>query len=343
MARKILTSTSYPAGSNFHYYHLPKGMLKVTVMEIPLAGGRKNYDISATEVMIPDPQQRYFFRYHANAFSNDKIDIQFSKEGFLKRIDTTMEDKTGAVVDAIVDTVAEVAKAVTGLRSVGEPVKLFEEIIDPFDEATMSRINGMLAQVGNGFTLGLEPLVATQASGESSSLESGPETPTGANLFGVYCRPVEPYQFIVRSGNVEQRQLVMLPHHEVVHFVEIPYARFVTNKFTMEFNDTGYPISIHVEKPSQALAIIEMPLRVIKAILDIPAQIFQFRINYNNQRLQSVKSEQALQQALQQREAQNRQLQQQASQAEAAETVARAKIEELEGTVRTYQERLASN
>lgn len=341
MARKILTSTASPANSNFHYYHLPKGMIKVSVTRTQQPGGRLVHNIVAAETVIPDPAHRYFFTYHANAFSDDRIDIQFSKDGFLKRIDTTMEDKTGAIVEAVVDAVAEVAKGAVGLRSLeGKEEQLFEETIDPFDEAAMRRLNDVMQAIGAGFEVALKPLHQAE---ETAAASEAVDPEIANRRFGVFCRPLEPYEFIVKLGDQERRQLLMLPHHQTVHFVEIPYANFVTNKFTMEFNEKGYPLSIHVEKPSQALAIIELPLRVLKAILEIPAQLFQFRINYNNQRVQTLQSEQTLQAAIQQKEANEQRLREELEQTKRAESEARNKLDEVEAEKRTLQARMANN
>lgn len=319
MARKILTSSLSAAGSNFHYYQLPKGMLKVSVIQNAQGQSR----IEAQELIIPDPAHRHYFQYHANAFSDDRIDIKFTPQGFLKRIDTTMEDKTAAVVEAVVDTVAEVVKGAVGLKSVGQDQTIFEETIDPFDETTMARINGVMKDLGVNFELSIQSLGGLET-------EEVFEKEVGENKFGIFCRSIEPYEFIVRLGKQERRQLVMLPHHKITHFVEIPYARFVANKFTMEFNDTGYPMSIHVEKPSQALAAIEMPLRIIKAILDIPAQIFKFRIDYNSQQLGSLQSEESLKAAIRQREENEKRLLEEAAKSRETQNQQARSIEELE-------------
>ncbi|GEM_PF-2386745 len=340
MARKILTSSMTPAGSNFHYYQIPKGMLKVTIKETPASSGQ--FEVKAEKHIIPDPDNRQFLQYHANAFSDDKIDIQFTTEGFLKRIDTTMEDKTGAVVEAVVDTVAQVVKGAVGLRSLdGQERIWFEETIDPFNEATMERVNAITQKIGPGFELSVKSLATQPSSREAEPPAAGEEL--AASRFGIFCRPIEPYEFIIKSGTLEQRQLVMLPHHEVMHFVEIPYARFVSNKFTMEFNDTAYPTSIHVEKPSQAQALIEIPLRIIKAIMEIPASIFRFRIDYNTQKLGSLQSEESFKAALRQREENEARLREEAANARNAATQAQAELKDAQSEIRTLQTNFANS
>ena len=281
MSRRILTSSRSPQEGNLHYYHLPKGMLLVKVSRS--SQGAHNIDATATH--MPDPDRRYFFQYHVNPYTHDVIDIEFTKEGYLKKIDTAIEDKTVDIITKVAELAEEAAKT-TALRDVGGMV-VYEATIDPFDPEAMARVNRDFESLNIGYTLDITPMRRNEDTVAIFEAEA-------AESLGVYCRPMEPFEIIVRKGQAERRKIVKLPHPDIIHFIQIPSARFVNNKFLMEFDEAGYPFHIHVEKPSPALAVMEIPIRIAKAILEIPAKIFQFRINLNNEKTKVLQSEEKL-------------------------------------------------
>ena len=77
----------------------------------------------------------------------------------------------------------------------------------------------------------------------------------------------------------------------MLEFIEIPTASFVKTEFEITFSNEGYPTYIHINKPSSALALIQVPLSIIRSIVEIPAPLFQFRINMNNMKSQAIKSD----------------------------------------------------
>ncbi len=297
MARNILTSTRTVGDGNLPYYHLPKGMLKLTVNQV---GG--SYEVSSDIVVIPDPDHRYFLRYNGNAFTYDKIDITFTKEGFLKEITTTIKDETGEVIKALGDLGAEAAKAAAGLvstRSATQPVLVYEHTFDPFDAASLGQVNEELAMIKTGITLSIRPLGKNEETGNAAD---------NRNRFGVYCRPVAPYEILYQGTNWMKRELKHFPHPEVINFVEIPTASFVESHFTMSFGFdddplyAGYPNKISVDNPSSALAIIKAPIEVLKALIRIPAEIFQLKIDIASQRTEAARQEQNLMHELKNKE-----------------------------------------
>lgn len=291
MPTKILTSTSFNQQGNLHYYHLPKGLLHIELYQ--LADG--NQIIDSKVITIPDSQHRYYLTYHANSFSSDKLDIEFSPKGFLKSIKTQIKDETTAFAQKLADSVSEGVGMVAGVGFRGvERRTLFSATFDPFDESALKRINYQLEKLG--YELEIEPL------GYVLSEKPKSEKAAKKKSFGVYCRPIETFELVLRSGEQERRDLITLPHPELIHFIEIPNARFVQNIFEMNFDDNGYPINIHIEKPSQAMALVSLPINILKAIFEIPSKIFSFRINYDNQKLNYRKEQLRLEEALDKQE-----------------------------------------
>lgn len=305
MPRAILSSSLSPEKGNLHFYYLPKGMLEISVSKVEREGNSL-LEVNAKERIIPDPDKRYYLQYHANPYSDDKLDIVFTPEGYLKKLDAAIEDKSIAILDKVVSIAEEAAKVVVGVRGLDERrIEMYKAVIDPFSAVHLRRVNDELAQLSTGLEISLESLSGRSDQGAEVSAESGISIVNESDnlhqdVLGIVGRPVEMFDFIARSGNAIQRQMVALPHPNLLHLIHIPSTRFVANKFLLECNDTGYPVHIHLEKPSQALAIMDVPLRVVRAIAEIPAKLFQFRINYNNEKAKAEASESAL---LKQREA----------------------------------------
>jgi hypothetical protein len=61
----------------------------------------------------------------------------------------------------------------------------------------------------------------------------------------------------------------------------ITRAAFVRKVTNLTF-DSGVLTEIHIEKPSEALAFMEIPLTIAKAILSVPAELIQLKINYSS-------------------------------------------------------------
>ena len=292
MPRKIITSTLSPESANFHCYHLPKGMLILSLFQHKTQG-LEPFEIELKASHIPDPEHRYYLNYHKNPYTNDKIEIEFSKDGYLKKISSTIEDKTAEIVEKIISLGEETAKVVTGLRGEAK-VLVYEICFDPFSETDLSRVNRDLEAMNTGFRLSIQTL---KNSGDIPDEKSNSETIGNVGEKrdeGIYCRPMETFEVLVSKGEVERRKLLRLPHPTLIHFIEIQSARFVSTSFNLAFDDQGYPLNIQVSKPSQALAVIEIPIKILQAIIGIPAKLFQLRVNINNEKAKAMKSEEEM-------------------------------------------------
>lgn len=246
-------------------------------------GGLDSYEIEVEESHMPDPDQRFFFHYHQNAYTDDKIQVEFSKEGYLKRLSTTVEDKTGEIIEKVLSAGEEVVKATTFFRGEGARV-VYEATIDPFDAASLERVHRDLGALKIDYRLEMVPLRKREDTPAAYDASAG-------SLLGVFCRPQEPFEVIVKKGDMERRKLVMLHHPDLIHFIELPAVRFVSTSFVLECNESGYPVKMELTKPSQALAAIDLPLKVLRALIALPSKLFQFRINYNNEKAQVAESD----------------------------------------------------
>jgi hypothetical protein len=354
MARKILTNTQQPGDGNLHYYHLPKGMLHLRVFRSgsDLAPDYR-VEVDPEIKLVADPAHRYFLKYHANPYTSDQMEFFFTPEGFLKSISTTVKDETGEVIQAVVDTVKEVASGVAGVKGRNVEVQIFEKFYDPFDLKAKEEIDGLLSSISHSVELkmvGAEPPKGN--------------APDGNDRFGFFCRPVAMYEVVVSKyaqaasrgqGQTQaiesvQSMLVSLPHPTVTHFIEIPMASWVNNEFYVEFNETGYPVNLRLNKPSSALAFVQIPLNVLRSILELPAMLFKVRLDMTNQKQSLVASETQLKETIRmQQEMEKRQttLIQQSGTANAALSnqfsELEAKLRQLENENNLLRKRMAAS
>ena len=106
-------------------YFLPKGVLRIK------CEGTK---VTVETTYIPDANYFYSLKYKANAGAADEITINLYKNGLLKSINVTAEDKWVEIAKKLVDIGKEVAKAtVLGIPSPGAMLKLtqLDVIVDP--------------------------------------------------------------------------------------------------------------------------------------------------------------------------------------------------------------------
>ncbi|MEM7655271.1 MAG: hypothetical protein AAF399_04015, partial [Bacteroidota bacterium] len=293
MARNILASVSGSANGNLYGYQLPKGLVPLTIIK---EKGIFRFEVGEV-VIVPDPDQQYFFKYQPSPFTSDELNIQFSSEGFLSSLKIAVDDQTGEFISKVVDLGSAIASVVSGpgggTRSVGQadegPQEIFSGTIDPFDKSQMEGLNQLLARHGNELEMEARVLGKRQISASDT---------LGESVSGVYCRPLASCELGLTQGKARTVQVLRMPNPEVLHFVEIPQAPWVKTEVDIQFNELGYPLSIHILKPSSAVAMIQVPLDIIQAIIELPTKLFQFRINLGNQRADAVEAQLANEQRM---------------------------------------------
>ena len=284
MARTFLASSSQADRGNLHAYYLPRGLVTLTIKK-QTADGLTRYLMETGEVEIaPDPAQLYFFRYEPGWFSHDDVTLEFQENGLLRSVGTVIEDQTGAFLEqaitlgtSLTRVLADPGLPAVGTRSAEGMVEtlLFEGKIDPLDPADLAGLQAALQQDQPGLRFEAKALTPAATSSSAAPRESA----------GIFCRPPAPCELALYLGDVLQGRLILtLPHKEVLHFVEIPQAPWVKTQFTILFGATGYPVKIHLDKPSSALEFIKFPVSLLKAILEIPASLFKFRVDLEGNR-----------------------------------------------------------
>lgn len=255
-------------------YFLPKGMLRIKY-------DGNNFHVETT--YIPDPNYFYTLKYKANACSADDIKISLTKNGLLKSIDVTAEDKIVEIAKKLIDIGKEVAKATVIPVPFALPeLKPLDVIVDPdifiygddYNKARRSNLENKLARYGIKLDLTRQDIAA------KTSVTQGPQCQKG-----VYYRPLVPYELTLTSekdGKIlfEQTELVFLPNGAPILALDVSRAAFVKKVTKVTFED-GILTELYVNKPSEVLAFLEIPFYLVQSIVALPTELIQVKIKYS--------------------------------------------------------------
>jgi hypothetical protein len=277
MPRQLFISTRQAGSGNFHYYHLPKGLLNLSLQQLDAEG---SLSISFRRLIMPDPDHRYFLKYTNTGRSNDKVTIEFNEEGYLKLVNIESEDVTLQVVENVIESIKE-AVAPSADRSIkegGYPAELLNVTIDPFSQEEIDKVSETIRSVAPAFKMRFRSM----STRKSQSLGDGDQP-------GILCRPMElcELRYNLEEGT-EKQELMQMPHPDLVHLISVPNAPLVKSVLNIEFGPYGYPTKINMDQPSWLVPLSKFPGKLIKGIFDLPAQIIQLRVNYLNDKGQSL-------------------------------------------------------
>lgn len=259
------------------YYYLPKGKINIQVLRAE--GTPPIYSIQYVKTSyVPDENELQSLKYHESASSDDKIIIHITKEGLLRSIESDTEDQSGKILIKLAEIAKEAVKASAAPRGIaGAPTVVYDVDFYPAD---IQQVNENLAKITQGqLQIQLRPSsVATKASTISSENISE----------GVCFRALRSYELISfkrdQGSNdyvVTEQRTIFLPDGSPRLCTPITRAAFVKKVTKLTF-DNGVLTDVELNKPSQTLAFIDIPLAVVKAILALPTELIQLKIDYSN-------------------------------------------------------------
>ena len=273
MAKSLITSTRSALDGNFHYYTLPKGLLKLSLWQMT-DEEQPAFEIRPEISIVPDPALRYYIRYNTAGNSHNTVKVNFSEEGYLSAIEVIREDKTLEIIENVIQSIKD---AVVPLgptdKSIGfEPFELFQTTIDPLDQTEIDRVLGIMKKVAPDISLHFALLEAAPSGGY-------PAPPADGSGFFARAMTMGRLTFSI-SGTVKE-QLFTLPY-PTPHLVNVPFAPFVKNTLKLTFGPYGQPNAIDLDQPSWMEKASQFPGKFLKGVVDIPAQLVRLRINIDD-------------------------------------------------------------
>lgn len=289
---------------NLVYYYLPESVLSITTT----VKGNGYYDkndslvfatildreYAITTETIADTKNMLVLEYAKNGFFSDNVEFQVNAKGLLTNANATTEDKTASIIDDIGKALAEVAKPLGGKAATPLTVLPIEYTRTHFIKAADLTNAGKVIRWNIEVKNSKNPQKASFLLDESCQI-STPEANTAVfdmNLVqsddaksktvnGILTRPIRNL-----NVHIKPRQDTSYTASSYVRVIDVskllvlPIKRTAFTKTinTMTIAD-GVVTSNKIDRESPVKGFVSIPINVAKAIVSIPAQLVQIRIN----------------------------------------------------------------
>jgi hypothetical protein len=260
-----LASPGQAAGS----YFLAKHILRVTVVQ---AGAKANLTVESAAVQ--DRTALIQTGFDLSPASEDDITVTY-QAGLLASVTASAKDKTGEILTEI----AKIAGSFRETKAPAAPGKVYE--FDPFIPSEAAQTNAILwAKYRSCVEVEIEPglwspgcgklAMGRTASWDSETRLSSAPDAAGDGLSGLYYRrSLDHRVHVVENGSTTQVNTYKFANAAPVFRVDIKRTLFVERRTELVFAG-GELTSIHVNKPSEGLALAQLPLAIAKAYMNAP-------------------------------------------------------------------------
>jgi hypothetical protein len=286
-------------------YYLPRRLL-VFQLGAPDDAGRNTLSFSAS-TMVSDPRLPLCLDYLNAPTADDKLVIDRTADGLLKKIFANAEDKSLEIATAVID-VFRLGAVAGGARSAttqtdGTNFFAAKFEMDPFDVPEAAAINESLKDMGycvyvDGYTFDPKHLTPEGycRNPRAAIVAGAPRAPVididavmSESRRGVLYRPNMPQRVVVMRNldppkarwRLQQTLAIEMPNAAPIFSIGVDRSFFTTRSTTLTF-DSGVLKDVQLTKGSELNSAVEVPLRVAQAIVSIPTQIVQVRINRTN-------------------------------------------------------------
>jgi hypothetical protein len=264
-----------------------------------------------------DPDQRFVAQFRHNIFRDDTVTLKVSPAGLLTSTNVVAADRTS-------DIIVEAAGALSGIQAAKKMEawtssdrqaacaalpRQFVQILDPVAGATVSSLPGIAkvnadlktADFPFRLTADVSAVVRTTADTSQRRLAGAADyAPDGA----IYYRSAIPMLLTLEQcaesnavGTCTKWQatdaaVVTLPQAGPVTYIPMNSAIFVRTVNDVQFTD-GSISSWSAERPSEALEIVRLPVKVLTAVVSVPAQLLSLRVDYSSKEKSLADAQQA--------------------------------------------------
>jgi hypothetical protein len=285
-------------------YYLPRALLtlqaRATTDTMTLTVG--------PQVMVADRTQTLCLDYLSLPTARDIIAVQRDANGLLTSISSDAIDRTPEIARTLIATGANLALAArAGEFEVAQPNDALDVSFDPFNWEELIAVKKALRRFGyciyvEGVTFPVVPGDPAQAitAGQSWCSASAPArshhpafeafatlpVPPDVVAKGVLYRPNMTHKIIILRKNdpggrepwkLFTTRRIEMPNVSPVLLIGVDRAVFTQRKTTLRFNQ-GVLTDVAVEKGSELVGFVSIPLAVAKAVVDVPGRLVTLRI-----------------------------------------------------------------
>lgn len=281
-----INSLSVPAGEaagagDGLAYYLPRKDLVITIKVPATAGSATTAEITTTAA-YPDLSQAYLLRYQRNPFGKNTLNVGITQSGLLN---STVKSKTVNQLGSLADALEELKAQ--GLVTPAPTAPPADDCSTPGDHRFIVDLKTGLQQVGEPESRLSRPRQAICAGKYTVVIRKlWPDTTQQKALSapdcsvlacsGLYYRQNRPYVVGVFGKGVNTAQLVESPTESAPLFIPIERTLFADNEATVTFAD-GVPTAWAQEADGEAIALLKLPARLLKAYFEAVGGVFAAR------------------------------------------------------------------
>jgi hypothetical protein len=292
-------------------YFLPKRHVIFKITQGGEGGAPFSFVLNGT-APVADRDRVFCLDYLGSPLADDTIHVT-REDGLLRLVSSVADDKSKQIAEAIIQAgvIGVTGNPNFGFRSAkiksGSDFILAEYKFDPFDRERLAEINATMAPtygycvVVEGHTVhpdSVEAYCANPRGGSRRSSGSQPvyKAPPGAielpplaadaGVTGILYRPNLTHQIVVMRRSVEngrkswrlfQTAQMEFPNIAPVFSIGVERSLFVKRTTRLDF-DFGVLRDITIEKPSELVEFMEIPLVLAQAIVKVPAEVIKVRL-----------------------------------------------------------------
>jgi hypothetical protein len=270
------------ARRGMHYY-LPRGKVRIVgAYQKSEDGAGTSFQIKTTRILEPDRGQRYFLENQLHAFFDDDSTLAVDENGLLQTVNSTSTDQTPAIIENAADIAINLFKIGANFaelasdKSKAVVPRPFVYTFDPLNAVECGNATAFLS--GMGITLQVDPTPGPGSRVHRDSKDSFfSRSTTAAATDGVYYHPPVAVSLEFRMNSVppDTRDSVTytIPDYHVTECYSLRRAALIKQDTQLTFA-SGVPKQVKFVHPSQALAVIQIPQKIIGKVAEaIPAII----------------------------------------------------------------------
>lgn len=247
---------------------------------------------------VPDHSQRFVADYAHNILRDDDGKLSLTAEGLLSSSNIVAADRTG---DILVELAGAIAGFGTGgIKPMGNnevrtpqgdcdaPVKKFVYQFDPANDPTASSVNKELTDSGFG-------VITLELKGSAAPATAPKEQDINAigRQGALFYRSAVPITVIIRQqGRPVDAAMAMIPQIGPISYVPVRSSAFVKTVDDVTFSN-GAITAWNASRPSEVLEVVRLPIKLLKAVISVPAEILSLKVNLSDKDKALAVSQQA--------------------------------------------------
>ena len=300
-------------------YYMPRVLVRIALKRAtePGRGFQLDKETPKFPTVADRRHQPYCLDYLASPTSKDVIAVERGTNGLLQKVYSNVKDRSTQIALTLIQTGALFAKA--GLRSgvLGAgPQETVDFTFDPFDPQELSEINRAMRRFGfcayienHSFEDGAinpqawcsDPNQERYVNQYNMMLATTPIRPEAMST-GILYRPNATHKLVIRRKSDptgrEPWALFMTKHMEwpnvsPIFSIGVYRALFTTRLTELKF-ENGVLTNVSIDKGSELESFSQIPLAVATAIVQLPTEIIQLRINDTKDQTSLASAEMAL-------------------------------------------------